>query len=154
MLNALKNRLSASNWTILSNLIVLDSKVLFKIRSAMSSWRISFKTSSLIIDENSCSAKQLSRLIKKTNTFLSKLKNRTWNEIELTADETTFDLFNWLTLSTYDVLREITETIFKIENLKTIILVEEIEVSISIISTLFAVTEKFLTKSSSKKAFA
>ena len=75
------------------------------------------------------------------------------NETELTADETTFDLFNWLILSVYDVLREVTETTFKIKNLKTTTLVEEIEMSILIILTLFAVTEKLSTKSSLKKTF-
>ena len=46
-----------------------------------------------------------------------------------------------------------TEAIFKIENLKTITFVEEVEMSILIISTLLTVTEEFSTKSSSEKAF-
>ena len=90
---------------------------------------------------------------KKTNIFLSRLKNRIWNEIELAADETTFDLFNWLILSTCDVLYEITKAIFKIETLKTTALVEKVEVLILIISILFTMTEEFLTKSLSKKTF-
>ena len=46
------------------------------------------------------------------------------------------------------------KTIFKIENLKTTALVEEVEMSILIISPLLAVTEKLSTKSSLKKIFA
>ena len=46
-----------------------------------------------------------------------------------------------------------TKTIFKIENLKTTVFVEEVEMLISIISILLAMTEKFLTKSSSKETF-
>ena len=46
-----------------------------------------------------------------------------------------------------------TKTIFKNENLKTIVLVEKVEMLILIISTLLVVTEKFSTKSSSKKVF-
>ena len=46
-----------------------------------------------------------------------------------------------------------TETIFEIKNLKTTVLVEEVEMLISIISTLFTVTEELLTKSSSKETF-
>ena len=151
LLNAFKNRLFASNRTISDNLIVFNSKIFFKIRSAMSSWKILFKTSSLMTDENLCSVNQMSWLIKETSISLSRLKNCIWNEVELTADETTFDLFNWSIFSTCDVLREVTETIFKIENLKTIVLVEEVEVLILIISTFFAVTEELLTKSSLKK---
>ena len=44
-----------------------------------------------------------------------------------------------------------TETIFKIENLKTTAFAEEVEVSVSIISILLTVTEKLLIKSSSKE---
>ena len=44
-----------------------------------------------------------------------------------------------------------TETIFEIENLKTTAFVEEVEMSVSIISILLAMTEEFLTKSSSKR---
>ena len=154
LLNALKNRSFASDWTISDNFIVLDSKILFRIRSAMSFWRISFKTFSLMTDENSCSANWMSWLIEKASTFLSRLKNRIWDETELTANETTFDLFNWSIFSTCDALREVTEAIFEIENLKTTALVEGVEVSILIISTLLAITEKLSTKSSSEKAFA
>ena len=89
---------------------------------------------------------------KKGEYFFVKIE-KIWNETELAADETTFDLFNWLIFSICDVLRGVTEAIFKIENLKTIILVEKIEMSISIISILFAVIEKLLTKSSLKKVF-
>ena len=92
-------------------------------------------------------------MIKEASIFLLKLKNCTWNENELTADETIFDLFDWSIFSTCDVLREMTETIFEIENLKTTVLVKEIEVLISIISILFSMTEKLLMKSSSKKTF-
>ena len=46
-----------------------------------------------------------------------------------------------------------TKTIFKTGNLKTTALVEEIEVLISIISILLAVTEELSMKSSSKEAF-
>ena len=153
LLNAFKNCSFTSNRTISSNFIVLDSKIFFKIRSAMSSWKILFKTSSLMTDENSCSASQVSWLIKKTSTSLSRLKNRTWDETELTADETTFNLFNWSILSTCDALYGVTEAIFEIKNLKTITFVEKVEVSILIISILLAVTEKLLTKSSSEKTF-
>ena len=153
LLNALKNRLFASDRTISNNLIVLNNKVLLKIRSAIFFWRILFKIFSLMTDENSCSANQLSWLIKRTSIFLSRLKNRTWDETELTADETIFDLFNWSILSVCDVLREITETTFEIKNLKTTALIEKVEVSVLIISTLLAVTEKLSTKSLSKKAF-
>ena len=47
-----------------------------------------------MIDENSCFANRMSWLIKEVSIFLLKLKNYTWDEIELTVDETTFDLFN------------------------------------------------------------
>ena len=154
LLNAFKSRLFASDWTISDNLTVFDSKILFRIRSAMFFWRISFKTFLLMTDENSCFANRVSWLIKEASIFLLKLKNRTWNETELTADETTFDLFDWSILSVCDVLREVTETTFEIENLKTTALVEEVEVLISIVSALLAVTEKFLTKSSSEETFA
>ena len=46
-----------------------------------------------------------------------------------------------------------TKTIFEIKNLKTIAFVEEVEMSNLIISTLFTVTEKLLTKSLSEKIF-
>ena len=96
----------------------------------------------------------MSWLIEKTSISLSRLNNCIENETELTADETTLDLFNWSILSACDVLREVTEAIFEIENLKTIALVEEIEMLILIVSILLAVTEELLTKSSSKEAFA
>ena len=66
----------------------------------------------------------------------------------------TFDLFHWLILSTCNALREMTETIFKIENSKMIVLIEEVEMLILIISILLTVTEKLSTKSSLKKTFA
>ena len=47
-----------------------------------------------------------------------------------------------------------TETTFEIKNLKTTVLVKEIEISISIVSTLFTMTEKFSTKLSLKEVFA
>ena len=46
-----------------------------------------------------------------------------------------------------------TKTIFKIENLKTIAFVKEIEMLILIISTLLAMIEKLSIKSSSKETF-
>ena len=108
----------------------------------------------LMTDENSYSVNQLFWLIKGASIFFSKLKNRIWNEIELTVNETTFDLFNWSIFSTCDVLREVAETSFEIKNLKTIVLVEEVEVSVLIISTLLAIIEKLSTQSSSEKIFA
>ena len=51
-------------------------------------------------------------------------------------------------------MREVIKAIFEIEDLKTTALVEKVEVLISIISVLFAVTEEFSTKFSSKEAFA
>ena len=153
LLNAFKSRLFVSDRTILNNLTVLDSKILFRIRSAMFFWKILFKTFSLMTDENSYFINRLSWLIEEANIYLSRLKNYIWNETELTVDETTFDLFNWLIFSACNVLRGKTEAIFKIENLKTTVLVEEIEVSISIISILLAMTEKFSIKSSSEEVF-
>ena len=47
-----------------------------------------------------------------------------------------------------------TKMIYKIENLKTTVLVKEVEVLILIILTLLAVTEKLSTKSLSEKTFA
>ena len=154
LLNAFKSRLFVSDRTISDNLTILDSKILFRIRFAMFFWWILFKTFSLMINENSYSASRGSWLIKRTNISLSRLKNCIWDQTELAANETTFDLFNWSILLTCDVLRGMTEAIFKIEDLKTTALVEEIEVLISIISILLAVTEKLLTKSSSEKTFA
>ena len=46
-----------------------------------------------------------------------------------------------------------TETIFKIANLKTIALVEKIEMLIFVVSILLVMTEKLLIKSSLKNAF-
>ena len=153
LLNAFKNRLFASDWIISGHFTVLNSKVFLRIRSAMFFWRISFKTSSLMTDENLCSVSRMSWLIERASISLSRLKNCTWNETELAADETTFDLFNWSILSTCDVLREVTETIFEIENLKTTAFAEEIEVSVSVISFLLTVIEKLSTKSSLKETF-
>ena len=154
LLNAFKNCSFASDRTISNNLIVFDSKILFRIRSAMFSWKISFKAFLLMTDENSCSVNRMFWLIKETNISLSKLKNCIWDKTELAADETTLDLFNWLIFSTYNVLREVTEAIFEIENLKTTVLVEKVKMLISVVSTLLAVIEEFSTKSSSKETFA
>ena len=106
-----------------------------------------------MINENSCSANRVSWLIKEASIFLLRLKNRIWDETELAADETIFDLFNWSIYSACDALREVTEAIFEVKDLKTIAFIEEVEVSILIISTLLAVVEELLTISSSKKTF-
>ena len=153
LLNAFKSRSFVSNRIISNNLIVFGSKILFKIRFIMFSWRILFKTSSLMTDKDSCSANRMFWLIERTNISLSRLKNYIKDETELTADETIFDLFDWSILSTCDALREVTETIFEIENLKTTAFVERIEMSVSIVSILLAVIEELLTKSLLKKAF-
>ena len=46
-----------------------------------------------------------------------------------------------------------TKAIFEIEDLKTTVLVEEVEVSASVIPALLAVTEELSTKSSSEETF-
>ena len=53
LLNSFKNRSSTLNQTISNNRIVLDSKILLKIRFAMSSPRLLFKKSLLMTNENS-----------------------------------------------------------------------------------------------------
>ena len=105
-------------------------------------------------DKNSYFVNKLFWLIEKASIFLSKLKNHIWNKIELTTDKTIFNLFDWSIFSTCDALHEVTEAVFKIENLKTIAFVEEVEVLTLIIPTLLAMTEKFSTKLLLKETFA
>ena len=94
LLNAFKSRLFISDRTISDNFTVFDNKIFLRICFVMFFWKILFKMFSLMIDENLCFVNQLSWLIRKANIFLLKLKNCIWDETELIADETTFDLFN------------------------------------------------------------